>query len=289
MTTMDTVSVTFANILVPTDFSDVSERALDFAKALAKPANSQLLLVHVDPPVNLITPPEAAWIDDSGIQAMHQEQLDQTGAELGSQGYRATAVSLTGPLYDQLLTAIEEYKVDLIVLGTHGRRGLDRLLLGSDAEALLRHARCPVLSVGPSVPALANRAWSIRQILCALTAEPRSTELAGYAEKLAAQVGAELSFFHVKNPRDLREPAWTSTEAGVRRSADDGTQPSFLYSRLSHGELGGNIVDFARQSDSDLIVMGVRPASAMRSHLPPGIAAQVLMDAPCPVMTLLQY
>jgi nucleotide-binding universal stress UspA family protein len=289
MATMDTVAVTFAHILVPTDFSDVSDRALEYAKTLAKPGNSELLLTHVDPPLNLITPPEAAWIDDTEIQAMHQEQLEQSSAELVAQGYRSHAVSLSGPLYDQLLSAIEEYKVDLIVLGTHGRKGLDRLLLGSDAEALLRHARCPVLSVGPSVPDLRNKAWSVREILCALTFEPHSAEVAAYAYRLAAQIGAKLVFFHVKNPGSHKEPDWAAFEKSFHEHAHDGGQYLLLRNHLASGTPGRDIVEVGSQRGSDLIVMGVRPASAIRTHLPPGTAAKVLMEATCPVMTLLQY
>jgi nucleotide-binding universal stress UspA family protein len=290
MATMNRVAVTFKHILVPTDFSDVSQRALEYAKTLAKQGNSELLLVHVDPPVNLITPPEAAWIDQSEIQAMYEEQVQQSGAALISEGYRALAISLTGPLYDQLLSAIEEYKVDLIVLGTHGRKGMDRLLLGSDAEALLRHARCPVLSVGPSVPDLLNKTWSIREVLCAVTFDQRSAEVAAYAHKLAAQFGVELVFFHVKSPGSQQEPDWASFEKAFHQHVrDEDAKYSWLRTRLVSGTPGSSIADVARQRGSDLIVMGVRPASAMRTHLPPGIAARVLMEAPCPVMTLLQY
>ena len=149
MATMNTVAVTFERILVPTDFSETSERALGYAKAIARQENSQLLLVHVNPPVNLVTPPEAAWIDEGEIQSAQEERLEQSGAALRSEGFRARTISLTGPLYDELLSAVRQNEVDLIVLGTHGRKGYDRLLLGSDAEAILRQADCPVLLVGP--------------------------------------------------------------------------------------------------------------------------------------------
>ena len=104
MATMNPVAVTFERILVPTDFSDISQRALEYAKVIAKAGNSELLLVHVNPPVDLITPPEAAWIDLSEVQSLQEEQLEQSGAALRSEGFRAQAISLTGPLYDELLS-----------------------------------------------------------------------------------------------------------------------------------------------------------------------------------------
>jgi nucleotide-binding universal stress UspA family protein len=288
MTIMNPVAVTFEHILVPTDFSEVSQRALEYAKTLAKQGNSELLLVHVTPPLNLITPPEAAWIDESEIETMHQVQLDQRSAALVSEGYRAHAISLAGSLYDELLSAIKQYKVDLIVLGTHGRKGVDRLLLGSDAEAMMRRAHCPVLCVGPAVPDLQNEKWSLREVICATTFDPRSAEVAAYAHKLAAQYGAELVFFHVKSPGSQADVDWVSFEEAFRHYVpEDSGKSSWLRTRLASTAPGASIVDLAKQRGSDLIVMGAHHASSMATHLPPGTAAKVLMESPCPVLTLL--
>src|SRR3984885_1739174 len=192
MTTMNTAAVTFERILVPTDFSESSERALEYAKSIAGQDNSQLLLIHVSPPVNLITPPEAAWIDVSEIRSAEEERLQQSGAALRSEGYRARTISPTGALCDELLSAVKENGVDLIVLGTHGRKGYDRLLLGSDAEAILRQAHCPVFLVGPVAPALQGKTWRLREVICATTLDPRSAKVAAFAHKLAALHGADL-------------------------------------------------------------------------------------------------
>ena len=146
MVTINPVAVTFEHILVPTDFSETSQRALEYAKTIARQSNSELLLVHVNPPINLVTPPETAWIDESEVQARQGEQMEESGAALRAEGFRARAISLTGPLYNELLSAIKQYKVDLIVMGTHGRTGLGRLLMGSVAESVLRQAPCPVLT-----------------------------------------------------------------------------------------------------------------------------------------------
>ncbi len=288
MATINPVAVTFEHILVPTDFSEVSQRALVYAKTIAKQGNSELLLVHVNPPLDLITPPEAAWVDGSEIQSLQEEQLEQSSAALRSEGYRARAISLTGPLYDELLHAIQQYKVDLIVLGTHGRKGIDRFLLGSDAEALLRHARCPVLSVGPGVPDLKGKMWELREVICATTLKPRSAEVVAYAHKLAAQHGAELVLLHVKDPGSEEVADWESFEEAFHHYVPEFGKSTWLRTRLASEAPGVSIVDLAKRRGSDLIVMGARPASSMATHLAPGTAAKVLLEAPCPVMTLLQ-
>ncbi len=286
-TTNHPVAVTFEHILVPTDFSDVSQRALEYAKTLAKQGNSELLLAHVSPGANLTTTPEAAWIDATGIEDLEKQELEQSGDALRSEGYRARTISLIGPLCDELLSAVEQYKVDLIVLGTHGRKGVERLLLGSDAEGLLRHAHCPVISIGPGVAE--NKTWDIREVICATTLEPHSAELVAYAQKLALQHGAGLILLHVKDVVNETDVDWVMFDEAFHYYAQESLgKPSWLRTRLSSAAPGVRIVDLARQRGSDLIVMGARPASSMATHLSPGIAAKVLLEAPCPVMTLLQ-
>ncbi len=290
MATTNTVAATFERILVPTDFSEMSDHALQYAKAIARQDNSQLLLVHVNPPVNLVTPPEGAWIDEAEIQAAQEERLEQSGAALRSEGYRAQAISLTGPLYDELLSAVRHNEADLIVLGTHGRKGYERLLLGSDAEAILRHAHCPVLLVGPQAPALQDKTWRLHEVICATTLDPHSAHVAAFAHKLAAQHGAELVLFHAQDPESSDDPDWVSFEDAFHRYvSEDLGSCSWLRTRLATTAPGTSIVDLAKQRGSDLIVMGAHPASSMATHLAPGTVAKVLIEAPCPVMTLLEF
>ena len=290
MATMNPIAVTFEHILVPTDFSETSQRALEYAKVIAKLGNSELLLVHVNPPINLITPPEAAWVDLSEVQSPQEEQLEQSGAALRSEGFRAQAISVTGPLYDELLSTVKQYKADLIVLGTHGKKGLERFLLGSDAEAVLRQAHCPVLSVGPAVPNLQDKTWRIREVICATNLDPRSAEVVAYAHKLAALYEAELVLFHVRSSSEPEDDIdWVSFEEAFHHFVlDDLGERSWLRTRLASASPGTSIVDLAKQRGSDLIVMGAHPASSVATHLARGTAAKVLAEAPCPVMTILQ-
>ena len=290
MATMNPIAVTFEHILVPTDFSEISQLALEYAKAIAKLGNSELLLVHVSPPMALITPPEAAWVDLSEVQSLHEEQLEQSGAALRSEGFRVQAISATGPLYEELLSTVKQYKADLIVMGTHGKKGLERLLLGSDAEAVLRQVHCPVLSVGPAVKNLQDKPWRIREVLCATNLTPSSAEVVAYAHKLAALYEAELVLFHVKSSSEPEDDVdWVSFEEAFHQYVpEDLGKRSWLRTRLATASPATSIVDLARERGSDLIVMGAHPASSAATHLARGTAAKVLAEAPCPVMTILQ-
>jgi nucleotide-binding universal stress UspA family protein len=289
MAIVSTTAVTFERILVLTDFSEVSERALGYARAIAKQDNSQLLLVHVTSPLNLITPPEGAWIDETALeQGQEEAQRQQFGAALRSEGYQARTISRTGPLYEEILSAVDDNLPDVIVMGSHGRTSHDRLLVGSDAEAILRRTRCPVLPVGPQARPIQEQAWRLNEIMCATTLDPRSAHVAAFAHNLAAQHGAELLLFHVQLPQQA-DPDWEAFEDAFHHYAPEGTgEHSWLRSRITSASPGTSIVDFAKQSGSDLIVMGAHPASALATHFGPGTAAKVMIGAPCPVMTLLE-
>jgi nucleotide-binding universal stress UspA family protein len=290
MATANSVAVTFEHILVPTDFSETSQRALEFAKVIAKQGDSELLLLHVDPPVDPITPPEAAWIDVAEVQSQREEQMEQCGAALRSEGFRAQTILGIGPLCSEISSAIKQNKVDLIVLGTRGKKGLERLMLGSDAEAVLRHVGRPVLSIGPEVPNLKDKTWRIREIICPITLDPRSAEVVAFAHKLAELHQAELVLFYVKGSIDQKEDAsWVAFEDAFYRHVPKGSgKRPRLRTGVASGSPGATIADLAKQRGSDLIVMGAHPASWVATHLARGTAAKVLAEAPCPVMTLLQ-
>jgi nucleotide-binding universal stress UspA family protein len=177
-----------------------------------------------------------------------------------------------------------------MVVGTHGRKGLDRLLLGSDAEAMLRKASCPVLSVGPAVPDLRGKPWRIREIICATTLDPKTAEVAAYAQKLAVSQGADLVLFHVKDANVEQNIDFASFEEAFRHYAPEGLgQYSWLRTRFATASSAASIVDLATHRRSDLIVMGAHAATSVATHIGRGTVAEVLAQAPCPVMTLLQH
>lgn len=138
-----------ATILHPTDFSEQSEFAFRLACALARDYNARLILLHVLPPPMVIYAggpvPAETWpsIDET------KEKLHQ----LEGQAHRVRVESqvMEGDPVDMILRAAEETHSDVIVMGTHGRTALTRLLLGSVAESVLRRAPCPVLTAKPLV------------------------------------------------------------------------------------------------------------------------------------------
>lgn len=287
MTSPIPTTIAFEHILIPTDFSDASQRALEYAESIARQYGSHLLLAHVNAPVNVIALPENVWTDQRRAQEQIEQQLDQMGAELRSNGFRAETVSVTGLVADELLSLATKERADLIVVGTHGRSGVDRFLLGSEAETLLRRAVCPVFVVGPGALAAGDEAWSPKEVVCASSLDLKTAPVAAYAYRLACQYHAEFTLFHVEDPAMSEGQNWPEFEKALTQILSDKPgQMHSLWTEFSEKTTGLSIVDFARERHSDLMIIGAHSASAAASHLLRGIGPQVFAEAPCPVMTL---
>jgi nucleotide-binding universal stress UspA family protein len=141
----------FQRIVCATDFSDTAEAAWAVARDLAAVHRAELTLVHVFPDL----PPSPDVAVPSVIQVWEEqkrwvdEELARRVADAASRGLRSRAVIKHGPAADGLVEAVTEAHGDLLVVGTHGRTGLERVLLGSVAEAVVRKAPCAVLTVKP--------------------------------------------------------------------------------------------------------------------------------------------
>jgi len=139
----------FERILVATDFSDGSQQALEYALRIAEKFDSELTLVHV------WEAPSYAYATDlylpvdvmASLEGAAVAQLEQATTELKARFPGAKSRLHTGSPWQEVLGAATEVKADLIVMGTHGRRGLERALLGSVAERVVRMSRVPVLTV----------------------------------------------------------------------------------------------------------------------------------------------
>src|ERR1700688_4641898 len=189
-------SVTFQHILVATDFSEASRRALCDALVLAAENHAQVSVVHVlqhdRQYAALENPPEL------DLERMDAElQIKKLVNELGPEQHVATTLVANGPVAEAVERVIEEGTVDLLVIGTRGRGGLQKLALGSVAEELLRIASCPVMTIGPKadIAAITNGP-GFRTILFATDFGKASPKALPIALALARQQHAELIMMH---------------------------------------------------------------------------------------------
>lgn len=144
--------IALKKILVPTDFSETSKAALDYARSLADAFNASMHVLHVmDVPPGgamaseLYVPPPQSFLDEWTRTA--REQLEKLLTVADRQKHRAELVLVTGRPFPEVVRYAETENIDLIVMGTHGRGPVVHMLIGSVAERVLRKAPCPVLTV----------------------------------------------------------------------------------------------------------------------------------------------
>jgi universal stress protein A len=149
------MQATIRHILVPTDFSLPSDRAIACARTLAAGFRATIHLVHVlEEP--FVTPgayqfhlPDTATRREERYQ-LAQRRLSTIADQLRESGVTTTLETRGGVALDEIVKATIDYGADLIVMGTHGRTGIEHLLIGSVAEQVIRHAACPVVTVRDS-------------------------------------------------------------------------------------------------------------------------------------------
>lgn len=135
-------------ILCPIDFSDFNESANAYASVLAKSTGAEIVYLHVSLPD--VPFGSYAYVDPEQEEKQVLKQLETIRPTVD--GIRASHVVECGPPKDRIVEYANENEIDLIVMGTHGRSGLGRLLMGSVAEAVVRKAECPVLALKSTVP-----------------------------------------------------------------------------------------------------------------------------------------
>jgi universal stress protein A len=186
-------------VLCPVDFSDCSRRALHYADALANRYDADLHVVHfylevVPPAVPLEVPktPDGDSVRQATIEALG-EFVKRAGVTRDVRRLARPGLPVQG-----VLDYAAEIRADLIVLGTHGRTGLDRALLGSTAERVLHSAACPVLTIpGAAAESAPRDHASFTHVLCAVDFSPASAPVVEHGLSLARDSEAKLTLLHV--------------------------------------------------------------------------------------------
>jgi nucleotide-binding universal stress UspA family protein len=291
-------------VLCPTDFSPFSARALRHAVAVAGRSGARLKVAHVMPGLPAFA--GAAPLPDS-VAALIPESRRRAETELAS--FVAPAVEARvlvetevreGEPWRELRAIAEELPADLVVMGTHGRSGFERFVLGSVTEKLLRLLPCPVLSVCHEE----GRTWEapglVRRILYATDLSDLSLEGLGFALGLARGERVELTLLHVVEELSgiadtLQLPGVGALgpelerAAGARldqlaRQADERFDVE-VTGRLARGRAWREILRVAAAERSDVIAIG--PGHGAFEQLLFGSDAHhVVREATCPVLTL---
>lgn len=280
------------NILFATDFSPVSDKAASFATALARKYGSKVFVTHVipEPELGVAHPDQVSARDEQIRNESEQCLADLKTSEL-FKGIAHQELLLQGDIVETLKAVVQEKEIDLLVLGTHGRSGLSDLFMGSIAENIFRHIACPVLTVGPKAQFAEPHQTSIERVLFT-TDLARGPHALPYAISLAQENDARLMMLHVIQGavmfEDIVPEEWSDRARGHMREMLPSElelkyEPEFL---VGVGTAAEEIVNAAIHERADIIVMGVHAGPPSASHAPWAVAHQVIVHAPCPVLTV---
>jgi nucleotide-binding universal stress UspA family protein len=258
MDTLNDADVAFRSVVCGTDLTSASLGAARYAALFARHYDADLILVHaftlVQPALEVEALRHQASAQRMELESAVSALLDKLGphtphsATVVREGYPVPVVqALSG-----------ERHPSLVVLGTHGGGAIQRHVVGSVAEELLRTLPGPVLTVGPHVPAPPASNLTIGRILHATDLSQASARAGAYAEALARAFGSRLEALHV-------------VPSGAHDDATD---------------VRDQILEHARMQGSDLIILGAHHHSWLARHLRTGPAFQVVLRAACPVLTV---
>ncbi len=299
--------VTIKRILCPVDFSEFSRQALTRAVAVAKADGASVMALHVVPihlPVYL-SPPEVPEPPPLGLAPAARERLLRELTEFAAPLHSMcvpieTDVVDAQTVHEEILAQAERLGADLIVMGTHGRTGFQRLFLGSVTEKILRTARQPVLTVG--VPAGEQDTSSdFKRILCAIDFSECSIAALGYAVSLADRADTQLIAVNViewtpigydplAGPAvDLtgyRLAAEIAARERLRKVVGEAQARFEVEEIVTSGKPYREILRLAADHGSDLIVLGIHGRNPVDRMLFGSTAEPVVRQATCPVLTV---
>ena len=294
--------ISIQRILCPIDFSEFSRHAIDHAVAIAKWYDAGVTVLHVIPPVVPPSPTETAPLFPPII--LSPEDLKQFAAaaerfvrtEVGDVPITATARQ--GSVVGEIVQLAETWPADLIVLGTHGRSGFDRLMLGSIAERVLRKATSPVLTVPRRIPDAVPTTGLFKRILCAVDFSPSSMKALSYAAALAEEADAKLTILHVMEHHVLAPTAMGGIDlpreievkdAALQRLREAIASDVRTYADVHEVVLAGKpyreILTQAEERHAELIVLGAH-GGGLGTIAFGSTTDHVVRSAACPVLTL---
>lgn len=280
------------NILFTTDFTGASDAALPYVLRIARWYGSKIFIAHaVRPEPNLSVPLDPVSLDTDANWEQGRKKMDDF---LHTDPFRSTCHEVIleqGELWDVLSDVIKRHQIDMVVLGTHGRHGLKKLVIGSAAEQIFRRAFCPVLTVGPKVENGSTTVINWKNILFATDFSAGSLSALPYALSLSEENKARLILLHlipsvpIEHEKLLEDGARKRLEMLVPAEFASGCRPECVVGFEFPVD---GILRAAEDCKADLIVMGVHrsPAPRTLAHLPWATAYEVVSHAPCPVLTV---
>jgi nucleotide-binding universal stress UspA family protein len=282
-------------ILCPVDFFPASVAAVKYAAGLAENYGAAIHLLHVVAPVAVSQ--YDFQIDTTEIlksmETVSKHEMKKLVARVRSAGVDAEAEVQIGDVYDEITRAIEIMKPDLVVMGTHGRRGVERFFMGSTAEKLLRHSPVPMITISAAGKKASSPRPRFRRILVTIDFSGGTPDALDYAFSAAQENESQVTLLHVVHDFSAEVPGkfTNSVIDGVRKQLDDLVPAATrkrcdIVTRVEAGEPHQVILKMVEDLKIDLLVMNIHGKGVLDRALVGSTAERVVRAASCPVMLI---
>ncbi len=305
--------ISLDRVVCPLDFSAVGQRAFDHAVALARRCDASITAVHVAPPKEGTVPRRAGSpvvLDPGGTSegmppSQAADAMDWLADTARRTGVEVDPVVVEGNAVRSILRYASSPPADLLVIGTHGSGGFERLVMGSVAERIVRKAACPVLTVSPEVSELLPPPdpGFFDRIVCAVDFSDASLRALQYAQALAEGPESEVAVVHVLDspassilfPRRAQATASDPEALLAAQNRLESLLPSSNERRgprpkleLRVGRPHEQILHFARERDAQVVVMGVhgRGRGLVERFFLGSVTSHIMRGAACPVLSV---
>ncbi|WP_446742223.1 universal stress protein [Silvibacterium acidisoli] len=288
---LETSPIRIQVIVAAADLSEDSSMALRHAARYARQFHAHLHVVHAVAPQMYAadTAPMTYALRHMELKLGRERLHDYTTKIPEIRTTKHTETVVCGPPETVIADFVTEKAANIVVLGSHGRDGIAKMVLGSVAERVMRQSACPLLIVGPNCK---RRLSPLRSVLLATEAETSDLRAAQYAASIAEQVGAPMSLVRVLPESDRDDSAASAAQhpsaiEGLRQlvSYDPETRGRFDF-HVKTGDVPERIAEVAHEVGAELIVIGTRKHWALEDHNPFSIHSELIRIAECPVLVV---
>ena len=280
-----------SRILCPVDFFPASERAVSFAAGLAESYDAELKLLHIVP--SFVSPfyelPVNSASVTAGLEEGSRRRFDRLIRKLKLTGVNVTIDVQSGDISDRIDKAIQTYKPDLVAMGTHGRRGAKRWIVGSITERLLRRSPVPVLAISSSWKRRTDP--RPRRILVTTDFSKGTAAALEYAFSIAKENHARVTLLNVLEENralisvDYRKRLARSVQHKLVKLVPEDARP-WCETRVEAGTPYHVILGMVKKDKFDLVVMNIHGISMLDRALLGTTAERVLRAAECPILLI---
>jgi nucleotide-binding universal stress UspA family protein len=294
---------TFHRLLCPIDFSEISRRGLVHALAIARQQDCRITVLHVQSAFALAAEVEAG-LYVSVLPSAQDAVVDFVAKTVHDEPHDIRMVSTTGDVVEAIIDQAGRESSDLIIMGTHGRSGISRVLLGSVTERVIREVRCPVMTIPAIAGTPANGEPELFDpILCPLDFSRSCRKALKLALSIREQADARLILLHVlpgptfaggtlplpvvaeinADAAEWRREALAALEQGL---PEDARSRGGHKALVQSGRPSETILRIAQEEHAGLIVMGVQSRGTIDRLLFGSTTREVIHAAQCPVLSI---